>query len=593
MKPRIHTAVTFAALFGVFAAQGQTPANIYLQTNLVSNIAGQAAVTDPNLVDPWGISFSATSPFWVSNHLSGTSTLYNGQGAITPVVVTIPPGSATGAAAKGRPTGQVRNGTATAFLLPAPNSKAASFIFATEDGTISGWNAGSIATITVDNSAQSAVYKGLAIGTSAVGPTLYAANFRTRRIDVFNSAWANVTLAGSFFDPAVPAGFAPFNIWNLNNSLYVTWARQDDAKLLDVAGAGNGYVSVFDQNGVLTSHLISGGPLNSPWGVAIAPATWGAFGGAVLVGNFGDGTINAFDPKTGAPLGALHDANGNTISIAGLWAIIFGNGGNGGDTKTLYFAAGVPNGSTAPRGILGSLAPPAAIASVLNAASQVSGPVAPGEIVTLLGQTVGPSPAVTATIPPATALPTTLGNTTITVNGTPAPITYTSGGLTNIQIPYEVAGSATASIVLKTGSQTAAALSVPVAATAPGIFTLDFSGKGPAVVLNADGTVNSAANPAARGSLIWFFATGEGVTNPPDKTGATETDMTHVPVAPLMVTINGASAMVGAGGSTPRDVSGVLEMQITVPANTTPGAATLSMTSGGVATTQVTTVFVK
>jgi uncharacterized protein (TIGR03437 family) len=422
---------------------------------------------------------------------------------------------------------------------------------------------------------------------------LYAANFRTGKIDVFNSSWAPVALAGTFSDPAIPASFAPFNIWNLNSNLYVTYAKQDAAKLLDAAGAGNGYVSVFDQNGNLTTHLISGGALNSPWGVAIAPAAWGAFGGAVLVGNFGDGAINAFDAKTGAPLGALHDANGNNISIAGLWAIIFGNGGNGGDTKTLYFAAGVPNGSTVARGILGSLAPPAAIASVVNAASQVSGPVAPGEIVTILGQTVGPSPAVTAVIPPATALATTLGNTTVTVNGTPAPITYTSGGLTNIQIPYEVAGSATASIVVKTGSQTTAALSIPIAATAPGIFTLDFSGKGLAVVLNADGTVNSATNPAARSSLIWFFATGEGITNPPDKTGATETDMTHVPVAPLMVTINGVSAMVGSGGSTPRDVSGVLEMQIAVPAATPPGSATLSMTSGGVATTQATNIFVK
>ena len=589
---KISNKVVFlvAALSAAFTADAQV--NVYLQTNLVSSTAGAAAVTDPNLVDPWGISFSASSPFWVSDRLKGVSTLYNGQGAINATVVTIPPGSAAPAGALGQPTGQVKPTSTTAFLLA--NGKVASFIFDTDDGTIAAWNSGTVATTMVDNSASKAIYKGLAIGTSFFGgPAIYAANFHSGKIEMYNSLWANITPAGAFTDPAVPAGYAPFNIWNLNNRLYVTWAKQDANQFLDVAGAGNGYVSIFDQDGSLISSLIAGGPLNSPWGVAIAPSGWGAFGGDVLVGNFGDGRINAFDPASGIFRGTLQDVNGNPIAISGLWAIIFGNGGSGGDTKTLYFTAGVPDGSTTPRGILGSIAPPAAITSIVNAASELAGSVAPGEIVRINGQTVGSSPAVAATIPPATALATTLGGTSVKVNGTPAPIMYQNGGQTNIQIPYEVAGSAMASVVLTQGTQTTAAFALPVAATVPGIFTIDFSGTGQAVALNADGTVNSSSNPAARGSMIWLFATGEGVTSPADTDGATEVNMSYVPLAPVSVSIGGTGAIAGPAGSTPKDVSGVLEMQVTVPSSIPAGSAAVSLTSGGVTTTQATVVWVK
>ncbi|HVW85999.1 MAG TPA: TIGR03118 family protein [Bryobacteraceae bacterium] len=579
----------------VIVASAQTGSNLYLTTNLVSNIKGLAPIVDPNLADPWGISFSSSSPFWVSNHLSGTSTLYNGSGAITPLVVTVPKGSASASGSPGRPTGQVWNGTATAFLLPAPgNGRAASFIFATEDGTISGWNGGTTALVEVDNSANQAAYKGLAIGTSAGGPTLYAANFRSGKIDVFNSSWAPAALTGNFSDPGVPSGFAPFNIWNLNGSLYVTYARQDPNKFLDVGGAGNGYVSVFDLNGNLLNHLISSGALNSPWGVAIAPAGWGAFGGALLVGNFGDGRINAFDVKTGNLLGTLQDKTGNPITLAGLWAIVFGNGGRGGDQNTLYFAAGTPNGSTTPRGVLGSIAPPAAITSIINAASAVSGAVAPGEIVVIHGQTVGPSPAVTATIPPTSGpLATTLGNTTVTFNGTKAPIIYANAGGTSVQVPYGVSGSTAANVVVTVGNQVTSTFMVQVAPTAPGLFTIDFSGKGQTVALNADGSVNSSKNPAARGSMIWLFATGAGITQPPDMDGIAETDMTRVPVAPLAVTVNGVSATLGPYGSTAMDVAGVLEMQVTVPNAITTGVSDVRLTAGGVTTTQPTVVYVK
>jgi uncharacterized protein (TIGR03118 family) len=473
-------------------------------------------------------------------------------------------------------------------VLPS-NGKGASFIFTTDDGTISAWNGGTAAVIQIDNSALKAVYKGLAIGMSASGPTLYAANFRSGKIDVFNSAWAPMIPAGSFSDPAVPSGFAPFNIWNLNNSLYVTWAKQDANKFLDVGGAGNGYVSVFDLNGNLLAHLISGGALNSPWGVAIAPLAWGAFGGSLLVGNFGDGRINAFNLTTGAQLGTLQDVNGNPITISGLWALVFGVGGaRGGDAKTLYYTAGVPNGTSVSRGQFGSLAPPAAIQTIVNAASQMSLPLAPGEIVEITGQTVGPSPSVAATIPPASpALATTLGGASVTVNGIAAPILYTSGSQTNVQIPYEIAGASTASVVLKTGGQTTPAVSMPIQPVSPGIFTINFSGSGQAVALNADGSVNSSTNPAARGSMITIFTTGEGVTTPGSTDGMTEADTSRVPVAPVSVVFNTTSAAVTSASTAPKDVAGVLEIQTTIPAGLPTGQISVAVSVGGVSTENI------
>jgi uncharacterized protein (TIGR03118 family) len=592
---KLLPAIAIASVW-TFGALAQT-SNAYIQTNLVANTAGMAPVVDPNLVDPWGIAISTSSPFWVSNHLSGTSTLYNGSGTITPTVVIIPKGSAS-TFPTGRPTGQVQNNLSatfpTAFLLPAPNGKVSSFIFCTDDGTISAWNGSvtaSTAVVTYDGGAN-AVYKGMAIGTSAIGATLYAANFRSGNIDVFDGGWNKITLAGSFSDPLVPAGLAPFNIWNLNGKLYVTYAKQDATKFFDVAGAGNGAVAVFDLNGNLLTHLGSGGALNSPWGVAIAPAGWGAFGGDLLVGNFGDGRINAYNLSLGFYAGALQDTNGNPISITGLWALIFGNGKSGGDTRTLYFAAGVPTGTSVQRGIIGSIAPPAAITSVVSAASEAPGPVAPGEIVVIAGQTVGPSPSLTSTIPAKGNLPTTAGGASFTFNGTAAPIVYTGSGATSVQVPYEVAGSSTASVVMTVGTQTAKAFSVAVAPTAPALFTTDFTGMNGAVALNADGTVNSAGNPAARGSMVTLFATGEGVTNPADSDGTVEADASRIPVAPISVTIGGAAATIGADGSTPKDVSGVLQMTATIPTSISAGSAAVVLTAGGVASPAV-NIFVK
>jgi uncharacterized protein (TIGR03118 family) len=314
----------------------------YQQVNLASDGFVPAANTDPNLINPWGISYSATSPFWVSDNGTGVATLYNGSGQPFPVgsplVVTVPPSA---------PTGQVFNGGIGFEVSPG---RPARFIFATEDGTISGWNPTAnptTAILKVDSSASGAVYKGLAIGNNGAGDFLYAANFNSGAIDVFDTNFAPTTLAGGFIDPNIPSGFAPFNIQNLGGKLYVTYAD-------DVPGPGKGFVDVFDLNGNLLRRLISDGSLNSPWGLALAPGNFGEFSNDLLVGNFGDGTINAFDPMDGTYYGTLLDTMGDPIAIDGLWGLIFGNGGNAGDPNVLYFTAG-PGGEQ--HGLFGSLAP--------------------------------------------------------------------------------------------------------------------------------------------------------------------------------------------------------------------------------------------
>lgn len=304
----------------------------YAQTNLVSNIPGLAAHTDPDLQNPWGMSFSNGSPFWISDNGTGLSTLYNGLGVKSPLVVSIP--LPTGAPSA--PTGQVFN-SAGAFNLS--NGSNAAFLFATEDGTIAGWNggAGTTAVTMVDNS-QVASYKGLAISGSGATARLYAANFATGRVDVWDGSF-NV-VGGGFVDPALPAGYAPFNVQNVDGNIVVTYAVVG-ATGDDVAGAGNGVVDVYDANGVLLRRLSSGGALNSPWGVALAPSTFGPFGNALLVGNFGDGTINAYDFFTGMMLGTLTDGTGMPIVNDGLWAIAFGNHSMTSDPNSLYLTAGL------------------------------------------------------------------------------------------------------------------------------------------------------------------------------------------------------------------------------------------------------------
>ena len=335
----------------------------FIQNNLISDGSIPAQVTDPNLVNAWGISFSPTSPFWISDNGTGLASVDSVQnGAVTlnvrpPVTIPSPTGDTSA------PTGQVFNSFTNAFMLS--DGQPATFLFATEDGTIAGWNpaAGNTTLLPVDNSTNTAegdstlnvgaVYKGLAVGMSDSGPTLYAANFRHGTVDMFDQ---NFNQIGSLTDPGVPSGFAPFNVQVLDGTLYVTFAQQDDMKHDDVAGAGNGFVDAFDLNGNMIGRVGAGGTLNSPWGLAIAPSSFGNIAGDLLVGNFGDGTINVFDQNSDQFLGQLKAPDGNPISIDGLWSLMPGNGGAAGNPNAIFFTAG-PAGET--EGLFGSLSPAA------------------------------------------------------------------------------------------------------------------------------------------------------------------------------------------------------------------------------------------
>ncbi len=319
--------------------------NSFGQQNLVSDIPGLAAWTDPNLVNPWGVSFSPTSPFWVSDNGTGLATLYNGTG--TPLsLVTVPP--PTGQMGPAAPDGQV-------FNPNTANFGGAHFIFATEDGTISAWSGGTNAVLKVDNSGANSVYKGLAMANNGSGTFLFATDFHNNAINVFDKNFNPVTLSGSFTDPSLPAGYAPFNIQASGGMLFVTYAVQNAAKHDDVAGPGHGILDVFDTNGNFVQRLVSHGALNSPWGMAWAPAGFGKFSGDLLVGNFGDGTINAFDPKTGNLLGQIDGTNGLPLVNDGLWDLTFGNGAGAGSKNILYFTAGLNHESD---GLFGAIATP-------------------------------------------------------------------------------------------------------------------------------------------------------------------------------------------------------------------------------------------
>lgn len=337
-------AFAFLTLAGPALAQ-------YQQTNLVSDGSIPAAHTDANLVNPWGIAFNPGGPVWIANNHSGTSTLYDGLGnpypTATPLVVNIPsPSGPTGGAA----TGMVYSGGSDFMITNGAVSGPARFIYATEDGTIAGWSSSvpppapsTQAFIAVNHSTANSIYKGLAIGSNAAGNAIFATDFHNSRVEAFNGTFAPATLTGNFQDPTLPAGYAPFGIQMLNNKLYVSYALQDADGEDDVPGAGHGFINVFDTSGNLLNRLVSGGALNSPWGMALAPSNFGAFSNDLLVGNFGDGRIHAFDPISGALLGTLSDASNQPLQIDGLWGLAFGNGLLSQPTNSLFFTAG-PNG---------------------------------------------------------------------------------------------------------------------------------------------------------------------------------------------------------------------------------------------------------
>ena len=324
----LATAASFLSLASSARGQG-----FYTQINLVSSVPGLAATTDPNLINPWGISNSATSPYWIADQGTGLSTVYNGAGAITALVVPIPGG---GGATAG-PTGTVDNTTAGAFLV---SGTAANFIFATLQGTIAARTTG--ATSSTVATVPGASFTGLALAINGSANYLYAANFVSGGgIQVFDSTFAPATLSGGFVDPNLPAGYAPFNIQTIGTKLYVEYAKLGSGPGLPTGGLGLGLVDVFDTNGNFLQRLITGGQLDAPWGITLAPAGFGSFGNDLLVGNFGNGQINAFDPATGNFIGTIQSAAGTPLVNNGLWALEFGNGGAGSRPDSLYFTAGI------------------------------------------------------------------------------------------------------------------------------------------------------------------------------------------------------------------------------------------------------------
>jgi uncharacterized protein (TIGR03118 family) len=327
-------AFALRALIAMAILVGATPAHaqFYEQHNLVSDGAVPADHVDSLLVNPWGLVSSSASPWWVADNGTGTSTLYDGNGVKQALNVSVP----------GSPTGIVFNPT-SGFVIPSHGT--ARFIFASEDGTISAWSGGTKAFVVVDRSATGAVFKGLAFAQTAAGAFIYATDFHNGTVDVFDSTFAPVA-TGGFIDPAIPTGYAPFGIRTLNGTIFVTYALQDEKAHDDVPGEGHGFVNAFDTAGHFLQRVASQGDLNSPWGLALAPAGFGKFSGDLLVGNFGDGRIHAFDPNdlTAAgefeDHGPLHSTSGRPIEIDGLWALAFGNGGRAGPTTTLFFTAG-------------------------------------------------------------------------------------------------------------------------------------------------------------------------------------------------------------------------------------------------------------
>src|SRR5712664_716725 len=373
-----------AFALSLFLLPSVTQAQHYTQKNLVSDVSqpnnadGTKVLVDPNLKNPWGLTRNTgSSPWWVANNNSGTSTLYDGNGNPFPppanggpLVVTVPPPNGSPAGTQSTPTGVVFNGSPTDFLV-APG-KSAHFIFATEDGTISGWNSGQNAVLVVDNSdngsANGAVYKGMTSGEIDGHRFLYVTNFRKARVEVYDTNFMPKRLGDDAFDPdgdeghghddrggeRIPRGLAPFNIQNIGGTLFVTYAKQNAARHDDVAGDGLGFVEIFTTSGKHIGHLQHGTWLNSPWGVVWTTRDFGEFSNAILVGNFGSGRIAAFNGFTYKFLGFVKNPDDSILTIDGLWSLTFGMDATAGLANTLFFTAGI-NGEQ--DGLFGTITP--------------------------------------------------------------------------------------------------------------------------------------------------------------------------------------------------------------------------------------------
>ena len=302
-------------------------------------------------MNAWGLVAGPSTPWWVANNTTNSSTLYTGTGAVVPLVVTVP----------GAPTGIVFNGGNGFVVGNGSSSGPSAFIFATERGIISGWSQdvspATQALTGADRSGVGAIYKGLAIASTPAGDQLYSTDFHNARVDVFDSRFNLVTVPGAFVDKKAPRRFAPFGIQTINGTILVTYARQDAAKVNDVPGAMRGLVDMFDTDGKLMGRVAAKGALDAPWGLALAPSDFGTFSGDLLVGNFGNGMIHAYHQQPNGHWklrGPLKDSHGKVLKIEELWGLSFGNGGAAGPANTLYFTAGPSGGS---HGLFGSIQP--------------------------------------------------------------------------------------------------------------------------------------------------------------------------------------------------------------------------------------------
>ncbi len=545
-------------------------ANAYVVRNLTSDIPDLADYTDPNLKGAWGISESSSSPFWIADAGTGLSTLYSSSGAPISLVVTIPASKAAMAGAAGTPTGTVFNGT-TGFTIATGDP--AAFIFATLDGTISGWNHSVNATtaqVMVDNSASGAVYTGLAIGTSGSNTYLYAANFSNGTIDVYDSTFTAATLPNAFQDSNLPAGYAPFNVQNIAGNLYVAYALQNTAKNFPVTAAGDGYVDVYSPAGTLMQRLVSGGPLNAPWGLAIASSGFGDYAGDLLVGNFGDGTINVFNPTTGVSIATLDDVYGIPIVIPNLWALQVGNGGSGGDSNAIYFTAGIPGPDMGNHGLFGRIqaAPVVTASNVVNGAS-FEPPIAPNTWVTITGGNLsGTTRLWDADDFVNGALPTNIDSVSVSVNGTYAFVEYVSPTQLNVLLPPSLAAGQ-ATVQTFNFGLASSQVTVQIQDVAPAFF-LQNDGKHIAAT-HADGSLvgpstTPGAAPAAPGETIVLYGTGFGVTNP---AATNQLITTALPLVTMpTITIGGTATTPIFAGLT---YAGLFQINVTVPASTASG----------------------
>lgn len=580
----------------------------YLVHNLIADQAGNADLTDPNLVNPWGISISSASPFWLCDGGTGLSTVYTMSATALSISTTkaiIPPATSGGDKTC---TGIVSNGSA-GFLVGTTTTKA-SFIFATLGGTITAWaNAVSPtqAQMAIDNSGTGAVYNGLALyvpsSSAATGaaPRLYAPNFSSGKIEVYDQTWKAVTLpAGAFTDAKIPTGYAPYNIQYLGGTtavegkLYVTYAKQDPTKKFSVAGPGNGYVDVYDVNGTLLQSLISGGNLNAPWGIALAmsfPTTatgtvanlsFGQFAGDLLVGNFGDGTINAYNPTSGALIGQLQDPTGSVIKIPGLWALQFGNGGSGGDVNSLFFTAGTGGEQ---HGLFGDIeaGPAVTAANIVNGASFTSG-LAPNTWIQITG--AGLSNTVrswAASDFSGSNLPTGLDGVTVTVNGEKAYPDFISPKQINVLTPPDVTVGSNVSVVVTNNALASSTITVTTASTAPAFFMV--GGKYAIAqhisnyALIGPTSLGAAYTPAANGETIVLYGTGFGTTSPAIANGQVVSGAPTVTTLPT-IQVGGQNATVVYGGLVTGS-AGLYQFNVTLPTGLASGDNAITASVGG------------